>query len=272
VPALEELRAETREEKAKVVATVADAGGEVVRRIEGPAEAGIHRVTWDLRYPPSDPAGTESAPDDWTPPPTGPLAAPGRYTVRLELVTDAGRTPIGEPQSFDVEAFGHATLAAADRDAVLAFQSRVARLQRAVLGAERLVDELEARLGLVRKAIASTPAADPALDRRARAIELELDRISIALSGDSFLRRRNENTLPSISERVQNVVYSSWFATAAPTATQADAYRIAGAAFETELAALAKLYEGDLVQLEREPELAGAPWTPGRLPAWKPEP
>lgn len=271
-PPLEELRAESREEKAKVVATIVDADGEVVRRVEGPAEAGIHRITWDLRYPPSDPAGTESAPDAWTPPPTGPLAAPGRYTARIELVTGEARTPVGEPQSFEVEALGNATLAAADRDAVLAFQAKVARLQRAVLGAERLVDELEERLGLVRKAIGLTPAADPALDRRARALELELERISIALSGDSFLRRRNENTPPSISERVQNVVYGSWFATAAPTETQRAAYRIAGAAFEQELAALGKLRDGDLAQLEGELELAGAPWTPGRLPSWKPEP
>ena len=270
-PPLEDLRAETREEKAKVVATVLDADGEVVRRIEGPAEAGIHRVAWDLRYPASDPTGTVTAPDDWTPPPAGPLAAPGRYTVRIERVTDEGRTPVGAPQGFEVAALGNATLAAADRDAVLAFQAKVARLQRAVLGAERLVGELQGRLGLVRKAIAQTPALDPALDRRARSLELELERISIALSGDTFLRRRNENTPPAISERVQNVVYSSWYATAAPTATQVDAYRIAGAAFEKELAALAKLHGGDLVELERELELGGAAWTPGRLPTWKPE-
>jgi len=271
-PPLEELRAEAREEKAKVVATVADADGEVVRRIEGPAGAGIHRIAWDLRYPPSDPAGTESAPDDWTPPPAGPLAAPGRYTVRYELVTDAGRTPVGEPQSFDVEALGNATLAAADRDALLAFQTKVARLQRAVLGAERLVGELEERLGLVRKAIALAPAADPALDGRARALQLELDRLSIALSGDRFLRRRQENTPPAISERVQGIVYGSWWATAAPTATQVAAYRIAGEAFAVELAALGKLATGDLAALERELELAGAPWSPGRLPEWELEP
>ena len=39
----------TNGESARVVLTVADAGGKAVRKINGPASAGIHRVNWDLR-------------------------------------------------------------------------------------------------------------------------------------------------------------------------------------------------------------------------------
>ena len=96
-----------------------------------------------------------------------------------------------------------------------------------------------------------------------------MEKIGIALSGDGFLRARNEADLPSISERVQNVVYSSWTSTAEPTRTQRDAYDIAGEAFGRELARLRSFVEVDLAAVESELERAGAPWTPGRLPVWQ---
>jgi photosystem II stability/assembly factor-like uncharacterized protein len=272
-PPLETLRQESRQEPAQVVVTVTDAQGATVRRLEAKPEKGIHRLAWDLRWPAANPVHKGAAEQDpWLPPALGPLVGPGRYTAQLELVADGKTTALGDPVSFDVELLGQATLPAADGAAVRAFQARTARLQRAVLGAENLVSELADRLALARKAIAETPALDPATDARAHALELELDDLSIALSGDSFLRRLNENTPPSISERVQNVVYSSWFSTAAPTRTQLDAYGIAGGAFADVLAKLRALAEEKLPALERDLERAGAPWSPGRVPEWHLEP
>jgi hypothetical protein len=155
---------------------------------------------------------------------------------------------------------------------VLAFQQKTARLQRAVLGAERLVAESTERLGKIREAIRLTPTLDAAFDRRARELELRLDDLAIELSGDRFLARSNEPTLPGISDRVAAVVASSWYSTGEPTATQRDAYEIAGAQFEQVLGKLRALVTEDLAGLERDLERAGAPWTPGRVPEWKPEP
>jgi photosystem II stability/assembly factor-like uncharacterized protein len=50
-PGWDELRKEENEEKPAIVLTIAAADGSVVRRFTGPAEAGLHRVAWDLRYP-----------------------------------------------------------------------------------------------------------------------------------------------------------------------------------------------------------------------------
>jgi hypothetical protein len=185
-------------------------------------------------------------------------------------VTDQGATPLGE-ESFEVVALGNASLPAADPGAVLDFQQKTARLYRAVLGASRYAAELADRLSLLRLAYDAAPAADPALDRRLRAAELALEEIRIRLTGDSFLRSKNENTAPSISERVQTVA-SGWNSTAEPTATQRDGYRIAGEAFAAELERLKALAEGEVRAIEAELERAGAPWTPGRLPEWRLEP
>ena len=56
--------------------------------------------------------------------------------------------------------------------------------------------------------------------------------------------------------------------TVAPTSTSREAYAIAAEAFDSQLAALRKLVETDLRALEGAMEKAGAPWTPGRVPAW----
>jgi len=271
-PAFEALRAETLEEKPVVIATVRDAEGAVVRRLEGPAGAGFHRLTWDLRYPPANPVAASVPDDPEYVPPQGPFAAPGRYTVDIAVRAENAVTPLAGPVEFAVEVLGNATLPAKDRAAVLAFQQKLARLQRAVLGAEGLVGDTANRLALMRKAIRETPGLDPAVDAEARQLELALQKIGIALSGDSFLRRKNEPTPPSISERVQNAVLASWITTAEPTATQRDAYRFAGEAFTQELAALRRLIETDLAALESRLEDAGSPWTPGRIPDWRYEP
>ena len=272
-PSFESLREEIREEDAKLLFTVTDAAGQPVRRIEAPAKKGMQRIAWDLRFDPADPV-TKSAGErsPWLPPLAGPFAAPGTYNVRLERLAGGVVEPLAGPVAFEVEALGNATLPAKDRAAVLVFQQKMARLQRAVLGAVALAGELDVRLELVRVALDATPALAPDTDARARALELELESIETALSGDRFLRRAQENTPPAIDDRVMSVVYASWYTTAEPTQTQLDAYRYAGELFAKELARLRQLAEIDLPALEAELERAGAPWTPGRVPVWQPEP
>src|SRR5205823_1717422 len=48
-PSWDSLRVEDREEPPAMVLTVSDAQGNVVRKLTGPTQAGIQRVSWDLR-------------------------------------------------------------------------------------------------------------------------------------------------------------------------------------------------------------------------------
>ncbi|MCW8926177.1 MAG: hypothetical protein OQJ84_07975, partial [Xanthomonadales bacterium] len=80
-PGWDALAAERAEEVPAVVLTVRDSQGAVVRKLEGPAEAGFHRVAWDLRYPDSSP-WTDQQTDEYIVF-NGPLVAPGDYTVNL---------------------------------------------------------------------------------------------------------------------------------------------------------------------------------------------
>jgi photosystem II stability/assembly factor-like uncharacterized protein len=272
-PPWEELRAEDREEEPVIVLTVADEEGQVVRRLTGPAEAGFHRVAWDLRYPPADP--TSIAPPapraPWDPPPMGPLAAPGAYTVSMAQRVRDEVTPLGTPQGFTTTPLGLGSLQAEDFDELVAFQRRTARLQRAVLGAQGALAEAESRLDHLAAAFLATPAADPALRTTIDRLDDRLEDLKVDLLGDTVVRSRNEPTPPSIVERVQGVVFGHWTTTAAPTGTHRQAYARAAEAFAAFLAGFRPLAEEELPALEAAMEAAGAPWTPGRVPQWEPE-
>lgn len=153
----------------------------------------------------------------------------------------------------------------------MAFQQRSARLQRAVLGALEAAKEAQERVKLLQKALAQTPGADPTLLDDARTLKVQLDDALIRLRGDRVLRERNENTPPSIAERVDQVVGGSWSATCAPTRTHMDQLDLASSLFAEELPKLKGLINGDLRRLQDAAEKAGAPWTPGTLPEWREE-
>jgi hypothetical protein len=272
-PSWDELRAEDREEDPEMVLTVTDEAGRVVRRLSGPVTAGFHRVAWDLRYAPANP--TDLKPPETDNPfadrPLGPLAMPGGYRVSLARRVDGKLEPLGEPQPFRAVTLGSATLPAPDRAALLEFQKKTGRLQRAVLGAVEAADEAQKRIDHLRKAIVDTPGADLALRDEARALEARLKDLRIALEGDPTIRKRNEPTPPSVVERVQGVVNGHWRTTSAPTATHRAAYAAAAGEFGPVLERLEALVETDLRALEDKAEKAGAPWTPGRVPSWSPE-
>ena len=240
-------------------------------RVTGPVGEGFHRVTWDLRWPTPTPASLAPATrPDFGDDDSGPLVVPGRYRVQLAQRVDGVETALGDPVGFDVVPL-EAPHAGVNAPAVLAFQRKTARLQRAVLGATRLTADARNRVALLLVAIESAPGETGPMRTEARRIDAALRDISEKLDGDPVIRGRNEPTPPSLSERVARVVGGHWFTTQGPTRSHERAIEIASADFANLLPALRALVGDDLVRLERRAEEAGVPWTPGRVPDWRPE-
>lgn len=271
-PALADLSAEDEEEAPSATLTITDAAGRVVRRLNAPMAPGMNRVSWDLRYPaptlaPPRPADGEE--DPFAEPPGGPMVMPGKYSVTLARRVNGVTTQLAGAQEFNVFVEGQASMAPADRAALLEFQQKVARLQRAVSGALETANQLKARIGQIKRALHETPAAEARLTEDAVSIDKRTNDILRALRGDNALRQRQETLPPSIIERVGTIVGDQRMSTAAPTQTQKDHYAAASQEFERVLTQLRGLIEGDLTKLEKAMEAAGAPWTPGRIPEWK---
>jgi photosystem II stability/assembly factor-like uncharacterized protein len=271
-PAKDELRAEAEEEAPVLQLTIADLDGRVIRTITGPVEKGFHRVSWDLREPAASlprprPQGTDV--ELFFPEPAGPLVMPGIYRVAMAKRVEGVVSPLAAPQEFAVEVDGAASADPADLKVLHQFQEKVARLQRAVAGALEASKAVEGRMEQIKRALDHTPAVSAQWKDTARALEKRNRDILRALRGDAVLRGRHENTPVSIAERVENIVDEQRLSLAPPTTTQVDDYRIASEEFSQELAKLRILVEVDLRSLEKALDLAGAPWTPGRLPEWK---
>lgn len=266
----ERLREEERQERPAVVLTVRDEDGRVVRRIEGPATSGIHRLAWDLRYPPVNPVElTERELAPWSRPPAGPLVAPGRFTVSLAKRIDGEFIPLGEAQPLIVEALELSPLQTDDREALLAFQKEAGALQRAMMGAAAAAQEASRQIPFMKKALMDTPGAGKDLFRRVAEFEDRLREVTETLYGDRTARRLSEPSRPSLLWMVNSQLQ----ATAPITDTNRKNFEAAAAAFETLQEELRRLIEVDLKKLSDDLEAAGAPWTPGRgVPVWKKQP
>lgn len=267
-PSWDSLRAEDREEAPTVILTVTDASGRIVRRLQGPAGAGLQTVTWDFRRPAPDPASLEErSRGDFEDPSGGAMVAPGTYTVTMSRRVRGEVTAMGEPRTFRVTPLHNTTLTAPDREALAAFQTRASDLIRSLNGTQRVLGEAQEQVALLKKALDDAPSAD-ALALRARVVQAQdgLRAIAIRLNGDWEIRSREEAVEPSLADRV-NRMSSAFFSTSAPTRTQQRAFEIVSGSLGGTITELRTLLD-TLRDLGDRAEAAGATWTPGRMPVW----
>ncbi|NOY06796.1 MAG: glycosyl hydrolase, partial [Chlorobi bacterium] len=258
---------ENEEEAPYLLFTVIDAEDNVVRKLRAPASKGIHRVTWDLRYPKLTPVNKDVKLNKAS----AMLAMPGTYSVTMSKVVDGVVTRLTPPQPFNAVVLSNTTLPARDRGELVSFQRKIASLQRAVMGTQRAVQELKSRLEIIGKALELTPGTNDDMLAEYRALVDRTAGILRRLNGDATYRKYNENQPPSIVNRLQGLVYGQWTSTSSPSPLYREQYRIVVRQFTPLLKELRSLVEVDLKKLENRLEEVEAPWTPGRLPDWKGE-
>jgi photosystem II stability/assembly factor-like uncharacterized protein len=254
-PTPEELSAEAAEEAPGLYLVVSDADGSPVRTITGPADAGLHRVAWDLRDPGASLTGG-----------AGPLVPPGKYSVTLHQRVGGVVTQLAGPVTFEVVLDTLGNPAADEVKEQVQFDRQVQKLRKAVTAAGTAATEAATKLDQIRAALDAAPKADEASKKQVRELIERVRGVQVALRGDPELRRRQENLPPSISERVGYAAGAGDEAFAKPTATAKQQYAIAAKEFSAELTKLRQVVEVEVPALEKKLDAFGAPLTPGRLP------
>ncbi|MEJ2538465.1 MAG: glycosyl hydrolase [Gemmatimonadota bacterium] len=264
-PGYEALRAENAEPGSRVHVRVTDAAGEPVRRVALPAAAGVHRVTWDLRRPPTNPIdlSTPTFRPPWAADPQGPLAPPGTYRAQLMVMDGSGARPLGPAQPFEVRPVPTAP-PGTDFVAVAAFQHEVSELLRRSGIASAELSRQRERLRYMEAALDETPGADAALYRELDAARVAYDEVGLRLQGDRVRSSLNQAAAPSVSGRLGTVADGHWGTRMEPTETQRRNVAIAEAGLVEIERDLVALISGRLARLEEALAEAGAPWTPGR--------
>jgi photosystem II stability/assembly factor-like uncharacterized protein len=264
-PGWTEVEAERRETKPVVVLTVRDAAGSVVRRIEGSAEKGFHRVAWDLRLPPTQAIGAPSRfGDEDGPGPRGVLAAPGTYTVSLAKQVDGRTTELAGPVRFEVARMRKGALPGADPKETAAFLARVAEASRATTAATQAVSQALKRVEALDTAVDRSRSGPDGLDAELHAIRQELHSIDEALVGNRARATIEDDGPHTITRRVRVAHIGTAWSTYGPTATHRRSLEIAEAEFAKVRERLNAVLEQRLPAFEKRLEEAGAPWTPGR--------
>ena len=261
-PGWEALEQEIRQEDPVIRLTVQDDQGHVVRRLEGPAEKGFHRVAWDLRYPAPD-AIDRDMPASAGGNSQGMMAAPGRYTVTLSQQVDGVVTLLSEPRSFEVVPMRRGALSGSPPREVAAFWRAFEETIRQSSAVQTVLSNAQRTATAMQFALARATAEPGDLDARLFLIKQDLQELDVELNGMSSKQQVGEKTRPTVGTRLSAVDRGVYHSTYGPTTTHREQLEIV----RNELAG----YQERLVRIQaRLAELgqalinAGAPWVEGQ--------
>jgi len=197
------------------------------------------------------------------------MVTPGKYKVSIAQTFDGATTQLAGPVDFNVMAVDVQPLSQQERAAKEAFQKKAAKLNAAVTAALEIATNDETELATIKRALTMGPIADASLLKTTEDLIKRNDAILVDLRGDNFARQHEEQTPPSIAQRISRVVQGTGSNTARPTKTMEDDYKVAGELFAPVLARLRLIVEVDMPKLDKGLDAAGVPHTPGRVPNWK---
>ncbi len=266
-PNYEDFVIEDTYEEAYLLFIVKDASGNEVRKIKKPTSEGIQRVNWNLRYPPATPIQTKAVKvSRYSIPNEGPLVIPGNYTVELWQADNGVIKKMVDPTTFEVKALENSSL---ERQTVsnIAFKKQVQELRRRIQGSNKEQDELDKRVKYIKQAIQSYPNADIVWMTDVKTLEKVSHDVRIKLWGDKHKSKRDIETIPGIGNRVESIVWNTWYSTSNPTITNKEQYKLVKEEYAEIRASLDKM-KSDVQKLESKLDSKNVPYTPHRL-NWK---
>lgn len=197
-PGWDALEAELNEVADKVYVVVRDAAGQVAGRVSGSTSKGVHRVTWNLRYPSSSvvtPGSTDNNSSQY-------LATPGTYSATLIRIRDGVESTLSGPVSFDVTPLREPVLAGKSPDEINAYRGRAASLmQRASLLSGSVTEHLEL-LETMQVAHLRAPSPSADLTAELHAARSALLEINLHLNGYESKGKPGERNAPSVMSRL----------------------------------------------------------------------
>jgi len=263
VPAWNVLEVEARQQTPALWFTVRDEKGAVVRKIPGKAKKGIHRVSWDLRWPAHQALGIKGG--YFSPEPQGMLVAPGRYTVSMSKEVDGVVTELQTAQPFEVVAMHKAgALKPIDAKAVAAFWKELATAQRLSTAISIGLSDAVKHLSLIEQALDRTAVAPGTMDSQFSTLRKQVLALDLRLNGNSAKAEVGGWNAVSVNDRLSHAQIGTFRSTYGPTPAIRSSLDLAKEELLAIRTALESLLEEDFPKFERELQELGAPWIPGQ--------
>lgn len=261
-PTLDELISEDLEQTPLLIFQITDEDGNLIRTLTAKPVKGMNRITWDLKFPDSRPVDDTTNTNRRS----GMPVMPGKYFVQMFKSIDGSVSPLTEKVKFACKVLNNVTLPTEDRRNLVEFQRKVSKLQNAIMGTNSLLTDLKKRMNAIKNAFLLTPDANLLNLEKVRNIQLSLDSMYVKLNGNRTISKHNENQPPSITDRLNYILWGIWSVSQEPTQTQKKSYEIAFKSLKLVLKQLQKIVNQEIPILENELDKNSAPWTPGRIP------
>jgi photosystem II stability/assembly factor-like uncharacterized protein len=259
-PSFDALRAEALDEAAKLIWIISDSQGSEIRRFSTSPQKGIVRQQWDLRKASTNPVANGGR---------GPLVVPGTYQLKVMMIHNGQADELIANTSFVVKGLNNQTLLAKDQNALNAFRSEVAELNRRVSGAEKRFEELNDELGLIEKAVLNYPNTDLQLLKEIRALKILKSELRMQLYGDELRAKHEFETAPSFTSRLGLLEYQLAENTTGVSKTHSANLAMVDQEYAKFNDGL-KGYQARIISLHQALEKAQIPYTKSRLD-WKVE-
>ncbi|MEM1080577.1 MAG: glycosyl hydrolase, partial [Pseudomonadota bacterium] len=257
-PGWEALEDELREPEPVIVLTVRDAEGNVVRRLEGPAKQGFHRVAWDLAMPSPQAIGSSLGFGGNS----SFMVVPGTYSVDLAKRIDGEVTVLSEPQTFEVKRLRQGALEGAEPAETVAFWEQLSSLQRQTSAANQVIGEARSKIDAMQQALNQSQALGD-LDSQLYQLDQALYAIAEQLQGRASMSEVGELQTPTVGQRMFVAMVGTGRSTYGPTPTHRRSLDIAQRQFSDIRGDLDRLVDVEIPALEQALLDAGAPWTVG---------
>ncbi|MGQ9819763.1 MAG: WD40/YVTN/BNR-like repeat-containing protein [Candidatus Kapaibacteriales bacterium] len=261
-PSLEELTSEDLEQPPFLIFQITDEDGNLVRALTTKPVKGVNRIAWDLKFPDSSPIDDTTDTDKRS----GMPVMPGKYFVQMFKNIDGKISPITEKVEFNCKVLNNVSLPVVDRQKLVEFQRKVAKLQNAIMGTNRTLSDLKRRMNALKNAFLLTPKTNISYLEKVRNIQLSLDSMDLKLNGNKTIQKYNENQPQSIIDRLNYIILGIWAVSQEPTEMQYKSFKLAYNGLKVILEQMQKIINQEIPSLEIELDKNDAPWTPGRLP------
>lgn len=261
-PGWDALETERRQEEPTMQLTVKDMAGNVIRRVEGPAKKGFHRVAWDLRLPATD--AIDIGEDFEKAKPVGAMAAPGDYTVMLSKRVNGVTTDLSEPMPFKVERLHKGALKSTDPIQTAAFWQELATLDKSMTAAKKALANTMKKVSAMQVALSRTQTGSGTLDKTIHDLNQALLNIEEQMGGNKSKRQIGERNNPTAQARLDHATLGTWNSTYGPTPAHKRSLELARKQFGELKTKLQNILTSDLPKAEKALVDAGAPWITGQ--------
>ena len=261
-PGWDALDLEKNEKGAKVLLTIQDPQGNIIRKISAKAKKGSNRIAWDLKHFNlfSIPENGKIKKGGYN---SGALAIPQAYTATLYLEDNGVVTQLDEPIVFDVKPIREGVLQGVSHQEYDEYRNNLSALIKKLDVLEDVLERGEEKLMALKAALNNSNIAPGPINKEIQALQKEAIAIKKSVEGSPSKDEIGERTPPGIQTHLR-VAYRGMRSTYGPTPLHQKSMALAKKMTLKIEAKIISLQNDKIKPLEQKLKTLGAPYIQGQ--------